>query len=42
MAEKQKYKVRRWTKDDIPQIIKCHEGAYLDYPEESLFPFTQL
>lgn len=35
MAQKPKYKVRRWTKDDIPEIIKCHKAAYPDYPEGS-------
>jgi predicted amidohydrolase/ribosomal protein S18 acetylase RimI-like enzyme len=32
---KPKFVVRRWTKKDIPQIIKCHEAAYSDYPEGS-------
>lgn len=35
MPNKQKYKVRRWTQDDIPQIIECHKAAYPDYPEGS-------
>lgn len=35
MAKKQSYKVRRWNREDIPQIIKCHEAAYPDYPRGS-------
>jgi predicted amidohydrolase/GNAT superfamily N-acetyltransferase len=30
-------KTRRWTRADIPQIIRCHKVAYPDYPAESHF-----
>lgn len=37
MTKKHSIKTRRWTRDDIPQIILCHKAAYPDYPAASHF-----
>ena len=34
---KEKIKIRRWKKEDIPALVRCHREIYSDYPEHKLY-----
>ena len=40
--QKSGLKVRRWKKDDIPELVKCHEAIYGGYDKKDLYDLRKL
>lgn len=36
-SAKPRIRVRIWTREDIPDVIRCHRAAYPEYPEEAFY-----